>query len=67
MVVSVNDKPLNVHEDATISRLLEQLSLGSNRGIAVARNQHVVSKKEWPEIRIEENDEIMIITATQGG
>ena len=67
MIVSVNDKPLNVHEKATIIRLLEQLSLSTVRGIAVAKNQHVVSKKDWPETKIEENDHITIITATQGG
>lgn len=37
------------------------------RGIAVARNGAVVRKQEWDATPIEEDDQIEIITATQGG
>lgn len=37
------------------------------KGIAVALNQSVIPKSEWEQTPIKENDNILVITATQGG
>lgn len=37
------------------------------KGIAVALNQSVIPKSEWEQTSIKENDNILVITATQGG
>lgn len=40
---------------------------GSGKGIAVAINQSVIPKSDWPIRRLSPNDQITLITATQGG
>lgn len=46
---------------------IHEVGLSTKNGIAVALNQNVIPKIYWNETRIEENDNILIITATQGG
>lgn len=36
-------------------------------GIAVAVNESVIPKSNWANTQIQENDNILVITATQGG
>ncbi len=40
---------------------------GHTKGIAVAINQHVIPKERWADTPLHEQDQILIITATQGG
>ena len=36
-------------------------------GIAVAVNEEILPRADWHEYQVKENDNILIITATQGG
>jgi len=61
---------LNGQESSTRSRTIEELLRETDapeKGIAVARNGAVVSKIEYSITDIEENDDIEIIRAVQGG
>lgn len=40
---------------------------GKTKGIAVAINQHVIPKDQWADTPLQEHDQILIISATQGG
>ncbi|MCL7987457.1 sulfur carrier protein ThiS [Sphingobacterium sp. lm-10] len=40
---------------------------GKTRGIAVAINQQVIPKDRWAHTPLQEQDQILIISATQGG
>jgi sulfur carrier protein len=51
---------------ATVAELLQELGW-SPVGVAVAINQSVVTRGAHPTHQIEENDEIEIIRAVQGG
>jgi len=51
---------------STIQDLLNELSIPVE-GIAVAVNEEVVSKNNWKERALQQYDNILIITATQGG
>ncbi len=51
---------------STIKNLLEELNIPVE-GIAVAVNEEVVSKNNWTERSLKQNDAVLIITATQGG
>lgn len=68
MNVQVNGEP-HTFDDAELSivDLLAALSLGPQRGIAVAINMTVVPKSRWDAARIVDGDEIEIVRATQGG
>lgn len=62
---------LNSKEEETSARnlleLMQEKSLDRQRGIALALNQEVVPKEEWPEKALSDGDQILIIKPTQGG
>lgn len=66
MNISLNGEQTST-ESTTLMSFLVEKSMGSTNGIAVAINEEVVPKSEWSEKAINENDKILIITATQGG
>jgi len=53
-------------ESNMLDALLKELNIPES-GIAIAVNDEVVSKNNWKTISLNENDKILIITATQGG
>ncbi|UCS92629.1 sulfur carrier protein ThiS [Echinicola marina] len=64
----LNGEPM-VHAsgDITLSGLLANQDISSLRGLAVAVNQEVIPKSRWDDFKLKENDDILIIKATQGG
>jgi sulfur carrier protein len=67
MKIKVNSNILELNEENQLSFLLKQLSLEEKKGIAVAVNAEVIPKKQWQEFKLNENDEVIIIQAAQGG
>ncbi len=66
MIVLVNNKPVET-ETETIAAVLQRIQILEFKGIAVAVNNTVIPKNEWDSFRIQENDRITVIRATQGG
>ncbi|WP_024768259.1 sulfur carrier protein ThiS [Aquimarina macrocephali] len=66
MTVNVNNQSQLILKNSSIKKLLEQLDIVPN-GIAIAINNKVVSKEKWEQTMIENDDDIVIIKATQGG
>jgi len=64
----LNGEP-KVHTDGdiTLSGVLKVHQIKADRGLAVAVNQEVVPKSKWDDFQLKENDDILIIKATQGG
>lgn len=67
MNVSVNDKFVEVANQSSLHMLIHQLDLPSITGIAVAVNNQIVKKDQWENHFLAENDQVLIIKATQGG
>lgn len=67
MEVFVNQKLKNISNNSSLFSLLESLDLHEKKGIAIAINNSVVPKSTWNEHKLELNDKITVITATQGG
>lgn len=68
MELIINHKPVEI--DATqidLETLLSQLRQANTHGIAVAVNHKVIPKNEWESFTLKNGDQILIITATQGG
>jgi sulfur carrier protein len=65
--VSVNGKSQAISTSTTVDALLTQLQLNSSKGIAVAVNSQVISRGEWGNYVLNQNDEVLLITAAQGG
>ncbi|MCG8699007.1 MAG: sulfur carrier protein ThiS [Bacteroidales bacterium] len=66
MTIVLNENPINVDTSISLNGLLEQNDI-SSRGIAVAINSMVVPRDKWSDTFFKENDQVLIIKATQGG
>lgn len=66
-MISINDKiyPLNV--SVGLAELLHSLNIVADRGMAIAVNNVVVPKDHWSGFKVNKNDKIILIKATQGG
>ncbi|MFK8044118.1 MAG: sulfur carrier protein ThiS [Crocinitomicaceae bacterium] len=64
--ISVNNSLQNVKSNTTLAALLAEILPNSN-GTAIALNEQVIPQANWPNKTLEDNDKVLIITATQGG
>ncbi|WP_159023396.1 sulfur carrier protein ThiS [Formosa sp. L2A11] len=64
--INVNNAIHQVAEDTSLATIVSKLSPIKN-GIAVAVNNTVIPKNNWKKTRVLNNDNILIIQATQGG
>ncbi|MCF0070685.1 sulfur carrier protein ThiS [Dyadobacter sp. CY261] len=81
MEITINGKPSQIAASYTVGQLVSELfsacgggpansipgQATSGKGIAVAINQSVVPKSDWHTRQLSPNDQITLITATQGG
>jgi sulfur carrier protein len=69
MKIIINNQPKQIAEQnqLTVQQLLQLEIPGKQQGIAVAINNRVVSKAQWATTNICEQDQVIIIKATQGG
>lgn len=66
MEILVNDTPV-VLSSPLLSLLVDMHCAGKTAGVAVAVNQQVIPKSDWINTELKENDQVIIIRATQGG
>lgn len=67
MVCYVNNTPQEAADNQPLIDLLADLGLAQPRGLAVAVNDAVVPRADWPTHAVRPHDRITIIRATQGG
>jgi len=67
MRLKINGELRECADGLSIDELLEALDIEQRRGVAIARNDRVVPRSRWTEERLEDQDRIEIIRATQGG
>ncbi|AOW09123.1 sulfur carrier protein ThiS [Flavobacterium gilvum] len=68
MELKINNQTKQFTEDSlTVQALLDLEIPGKQNGIALAINNTVVPKSNWNSHLIKETDDILIISATQGG
>jgi len=66
MNIHVNHESKSIAETSNLNMLLSQLNI-SKQGIAVAINNQIITKTQWEQTLLSENDNVTIIIATQGG
>ncbi len=66
MTINVNNQSQSISENTSVYMLLKHLNIATN-GIAIAINNEIITKERWDRAIVEENDNITIIKATQGG
>ena len=67
MTITINNKPVDVANQEVLHQIVFHQIGEDTKGIAVAVNGQVIPKNSWTETRVSENDEVLIIKATQGG
>ena len=67
MVCYVNNIAQEATDDQLLTDLLAARGIVQPHGIAVAVNDAVVPRAEWPTRAVQPQDRITIIRATQGG
>ncbi|GAB4449501.1 MAG: sulfur carrier protein ThiS [Bacteroidia bacterium] len=69
MKIKLNDKELEISHSITLEELLlKEINLSPDKkGVAVAVNDNIIPKNDWKNLKINDNDEILVIIAAQGG
>jgi sulfur carrier protein len=68
MKIKINGEETVLDSKITLNEfIIKRLNGKEPRGIAVALNMSIIPKSKWEETVINENDEIEIVTAVQGG
>lgn len=67
MLVTVNSNKKEIEANSVLSDLINNSGIISERGFAIAVNNKVIPKSNWKEFILKENDNILIIKASQGG
>lgn len=65
--VRVNDAPRSFTGPLTLQEALQQIGVAERKGVAVAINDNVVPRREWPARPLNEGERVLVIQATQGG
>jgi sulfur carrier protein len=66
MQVLVNGRAMQVPDGTTVRGLLDCMNADAGR-VAVERNQDVVPRKTWENVRLSEGDAVEIVTFVGGG
>lgn len=67
MEIKLNNQIKVFPEQCSIQQLLDEVIPEKQKGIAVALNNSVIPKINWQIQFLKQNDEVLIIKATQGG
>lgn len=68
MEIQINGNRIAINQPTvSIAALLEHQGFTSVKGLAVAVNSAIIPRSRWDEVSVQSNDQILIITATQGG
>lgn len=67
MQIKLNNQIKILAEQSTVQQLLDDVMFENQKGIAVAVNKEVIQKDNWKNHCLNQNDEVLIIKATQGG
>lgn len=66
MTIRVNNVSHEVENSSSLDDILKQLDIQTS-GIAVAINEQIITRSKWESTSIQDQDQILIIKATQGG
>ena len=65
--VTINREIFMLPDTDTLADVLPLLEISQPDGIAIAVNDNVIPKGEWPQYKLQANDKVFVIRATQGG
>lgn len=66
MTIQVNNVSHSVENSSSLSDVLKEIDIQTT-GIAVAINECIITRSKWDDTILQDQDQILIIKATQGG
>lgn len=66
MEIKVNGIPKEILENTILKELVDSM-LNDTKGMAIAINDAVIPKAQWSDLKLNQNDKVLFIKATQGG
>ena len=68
MNIKLNDKEFSLpSENLSLGHFLKDQNQHYDTGVALAVNDQIVPRQQWEDYLLKPNDNILIITAVQGG
>jgi len=67
MNIYVNDAPTQTESNQSLSAFLENMELDQTKSLAVAVNDNVISKSDWPNHQLQSDDRLLLIAPVSGG
>jgi len=67
MKIVINNQSHDFQQGIKLAEAIKSLKLKNQEGIAIAINNEVIPKQNWNAHELKDKDNIIIITATQGG
>jgi sulfur carrier protein len=67
MEIKLNNQLKIISEQQNLQQLLDEVIPERQKGIAIAVNSGVISRANWDKHLLKNNDDVLIIKATQGG
>lgn len=67
MEVTINEHKKTLPKDTSLYEAISEFNITSTNGIAVAINDKVIKRENWPTEKLQSNDKILVIRAAQGG
>jgi sulfur carrier protein len=67
MEITINQQQHQLQEACSVEQMLAIVLANVPKGIAVAVNQNIISKSQWPDHVLKAGDQVILIKATQGG
>ncbi|HET6350167.1 MAG TPA: sulfur carrier protein ThiS [Candidatus Krumholzibacteria bacterium] len=68
MVIVLNGKKMDVHDNVTLGAVLRDTHVADDTdGVAIAINDAVVPRRQWSDLHLHDGDTVEVIRAVQGG
>ena len=64
--IFVNNKKQQFANSHNLEEIIQAMEISTN-GIAIAINEEIISQDKWKNTTLKNNDNLLIIKATQGG
>ncbi len=65
--ITLNNDEIALTHGETVEALLKQSSMDGAEHIAIAVNDTVVRRSDWPSHQLQDNDHVLMIAPIQGG
>lgn len=66
-MITVNGKSFPLNDIFILEEFILKNSFEAGKGIAIAVNEKVIPRNEWAIFKLQNNDRVLMIKATQGG